>query len=292
MFEIANMNNDDFVYINGEIVRAKDAAISPFDRGFMLGDGIYEAAPVVNGKICDKADFWERFENSVAQIELKIPYTHEEYEAFLNEVIAKNGVKEGVVYTQITRGAAFRDFDYTDTKPTVFAYAFSKVIFDNPLGTKGIEIVSLPEIRWHRRDIKSISLLAQCISKHLAHKAGAFECFLVEDGLVTECSSSSAFIIKDGVLITRPLSHDILPGIRRKVILGFAGELGLKVEQRAFSMEEVYGADEVFISAASLMAIPVIKADGKPINGGKIGKFTPLIRERYAKHLKEEAGLL
>ena len=200
----------------------------------------------------------------------------EKYEEVFYEVIKRNGIVEGGIYTQVTRGVAM----------------YPKEIFNNPDATKGIEIVSLPEIRWKRRDIKSVSLLAQCISKHEAHKMGADECFLVEDGFVTECSSSSAFIIKNGELITKPLSNEILPGIRRKVILGFAGEAGLKVVERKFSMEEVYDADEAFISAATLMLLPVIKADGKPIGGGKVGKFVPILRQMYANRLKKEAGIL
>ena len=292
MFEISGMSGDEIVYINGKFCAARDAAISPFDRGFVLGDGIYEVAPVVNSKICDRADFWERFERSATQIELKIPYSREKYEEILYELIARNGVSEGAFYTQITRGAAMRDFDYVrGIEPSVFAFVYHTQIFDNPLAKEGIEIVSLPEIRWHRRDIKSISLLAQCILKHEAHKAGAYECFLIEDGLVTECSSSSAFIIKDDVLITRPLSNDILPGIRRKVILGLAEQAGLSVQQRAFGMSEVYEADEAFISAATLMVLPIVKADGRQIGGGTVGKYVPRLREMYAARLRAEAGL-
>ena len=217
----------------------------------------------------------------------------EKYEEVFYEVIKRNGIVEGGIYTQVTRGVAMRDFDFpVGLEETCFVFAYPKEIFNNPDATKGIEIVSLPEIRWKRRDIKSVSLLAQCISKHEAHKMGADECFLVEDGFVTECSSSSAFIIKNGELITKPLSNEILPGIRRKVILGFAGEAGLKVVERKFSMEEVYDADEAFISAATLMLLPVIKADGKPIGGGKVGKFVPILRQMYANRLKKEAGIL
>lgn len=286
-------NLSGIVYINGKFCDAKEASISPFDRGFIFGDGIYEVVPVVNGKLVDRADFWERFERSLAAIELKLPMSKEKYEEVFYEVIKRNGIVEGGIYTQVTRGVAMRDFDFpVGLEETCFVFAYPKEIFNNPDATKGIEIVSLPEIRWKRRDIKSVSLLAQCISKHEAHKMGADECFLVEDGFVTECSSSSAFIIKNGELITKPLSNEILPGIRRKVILGFAGEAGLKVVERKFSMEEVYDADEAFISAATLMLLPVVKADGRPIGGGKVGKFVPILRQMYANRLKKEAGIL
>lgn len=286
-------NLEGIVYINGEYCDAKSAKISPFDRGFIFGDGIYEVVPVVAGKLVDRQDFWERFKRSLGEIEITLPYQEREFEGILNTIIEKNAIKEGGIYMQITRGVAMRDFDFVEgLEPTCFVYGFHKEIFDNPYALSGIEIVSLPEIRWKRRDIKSVSLLAQCMLKHQAHQMGAFECFMVEDGFVTECSSSSAFIIKNGVLITKPLSNEILPGIRRKVILGFAKDAGLEVEERSFSMEEVYEADEAFISAATLMVLPIVRADGKDINGGKIGKFVPILRQMYATHLKEEAGVL
>ncbi|MCI6988574.1 MAG: D-amino acid aminotransferase [Campylobacter sp.] len=281
------------VYVNGEFVPAKDAVVSVFDRGFIFGDGVYEVVPVVNGVMVDRDEFWQRFENSLKAIELSLPVSKAEFENMLNELIAKNSLKEGGLYMQITRGVAPRDFYFIKgLKPTCMAYAFEKKIFDNLDAKKGIEVVSTPDIRWKRRDIKSISLLGQCIAKEVAHKAGVYEAFMVEDGYVTEASSSSVFIIKDGVLITKPLSNEILPGIRRKVILGFASELGLKIEERKFSMDEVYGADEVFISAATLMILPVIKADNRLINSGKIGEFSKAIRERYALRFKKAAGLL
>ena len=286
-------NLSGIVYINGEFCDAKDAKISPFDRGFIFGDGIYEVVPVVAGKLVDRADFWERFERSLAQIELTLPLPKEKYEEVFYEIIKRNGITEGGIYTQVTRGVAMRDFDYpVGLEETCFVFGYQKAIFDNPDAQKGVEIVSLPDIRWKRRDIKSVSLLAQCMAKHEAHKRGAYECFMTENGFVTECSSSSAFIIKNAELITKPLSNEILPGIRRKVILGFAHKAGLKVVEREFSMDEVYEADEAFLSAATLMLLPIIKADGKPIGGGKVGKFVPILRQMYAEHLKKEAGIL
>ena len=239
----------------------------------------------------DKIDFWARFEASLAAISLKLPYDKGKFEEILREAVARNDLKEGGVYIQITRGAAARSFAFIDgLEPTCFIFCYEAKITDNPLAESGIEIASVPDIRWKRRDIKSVSLLAQCYAKNEAVKVGAFEGFMIEDGFVTEGTSSSAFIIKDGVLITKPLSNEILPGIRRKVILGFAGELGLKIEQRKFSMAEVYEADEVFISAATLPLLPVVKADGKPINGGKIGVFFHALKKKYVEKLLDEAS--
>ena len=283
---------DGIVFLNGEFMNANEAKISAFDRGFIFGDGIYEVVPVVGGVLVDKIDFWARFEASLAAISLKLPYDKGKFEEILREAVARNDLKEGGVYIQITRGAAARSFAFIDgLEPTCFIFCYEAKITDNPLAKSGIEIASVPDIRWKRRDIKSDSLLAQCYAKNEAVKVGAFEGFMIEDGFVTEGTSSSAFIIKDGVLITKPLSNEILPGIRRKVILGFAGELGLKIEQRKFSMAEVYEADEVFISAATLPLLPVVKADGKPISGGKIGKYVPMLRQMYIDKIKKEAGL-
>lgn len=282
---------DGIVFLNGEFMNANEAKISAFDRGFIFGDGIYEVVPVVGGVLVDKIDFWARFEASLAAISLKLPYDKEKFEEILREAVARNDLKEGGVYIQITRGAAARSFEFIDgLEPTCFIFCYEAKITDNPLAKSGIEIASVSDIRWKRRDIKSVSLLAQCYAKNEAVKVGAFEGFMIEDGFVTEGTSSSAFIIKDGVLITKPLSNEILPGIRRKVILGFAGELGLKIEQRKFSMAEVYEADEVFISAATLPLLPVVKADGKPINGGKIGVFFRALKKKYVEKLLDEAS--
>ena len=282
---------DGIVFLNGEFMNANEAKISAFDRGFIFGDGIYEVVPVVGGVLVDKIDFWARFEASLAAISLKLPYDKGKFEEILREAVARSDLKEGGVYIQITRGAAARSFAFIDgLEPTCFIFCYEAKITDNPLAESGIEIASVPDIRWKRRDIKSVSLLAQCYAKNEAVKVGAFEGFMIEDGFVTEGTSSSAFIIKDGVLITKPLSNEILPGIRRKVILGFAGELGLKIEQRKFSMAEVYEADEVFISAATLPLLPVVKADGKPINGGKIGVFFCALKKKYVEKLLDEAS--
>lgn len=286
------MKESDIVFLNGEFLPKDKAKISVFDRGFIFGDGIYEVVPVMNGVLIDKIEFWERFKRSLKEIALNFPYKDSEFESILNELIAKNALKEGGVYMQITRGIASRDFAFTKgLQPTIMAFVYAANIQNNELASKGITVVSVPDIRWKRRDIKSISLLAQCYAKEMAVNAGADEGFMVENGKVTEATSASAFIIKDKTLITKPLSNEILPGIRRQNILKFARELNLSVAERAFSMNEVYEADEVFVSAASLPILGVIKADGKMIANGKVGKFTQLLRQRYLQKMRNEAGL-
>lgn len=286
------MKESNIVFLNGEFLPKDKAKISVFDRGFIFGDGIYEVVPVMNGVLIDKIEFWERFKRSLKEIALNFPYKDSEFESILNELIAKNALKEGGVYMQITRGVASRDFAFTKgLQPTIMAFVYAANIQNNELASKGISVVSVPDIRWKRRDIKSISLLAQCYAKEMAVNAGADEGFMVENGKVTEATSASAFIIKDKTLITKPFSNEILCGIRRQNILKFARELNLSVAERAFSMNEVYEADEVFISAASLPILGVIKADGKVIANGKVGKFTQLLRQRYLQKMRNEAGL-
>lgn len=286
------MKESDIVFLNGEFLPKDKAKISVFDRGFIFGDGIYEVVPVMNGVLIDKSEFWERFKRSLKEISLNLPYKDSEFESILNELIAKNSLKEGGVYMQITRGIASRDFAFAKgLQSTIMAFVYAANIQNNELASKGISVVSVPDIRWKRRDIKSISLLAQCYAKEMAVNADADEGFMVENGKVTEATSASAFIIKDKTLITKPFSNEILPGIRRQNILKFARELNLSVAERAFSMNEVYEADEVFISAASLPILGVIKADGKMIANGKVGKFTQLLRQRYLQKMRNEAGL-
>ena len=281
------------VFLNGEFIDKDSAKISIFDRGFIFGDGIYEVVPVINSIIVEKDGFWDRFQRSLNEISLNLPYTNDEFESILNNLIEINSLKEGGLYIQITRGVAPRDFSFVKgVKPTIMAFAFSDSVLEHPAAKSGITIISTPDIRWKRRDIKSISLLGQCYAKNQATIAGADEGFMVEDGYVTEAGSSSAFIIKDGALITKPLSNEILPGIRRNRLLNLAKQIGLQIQERKFSMDEVYNADECFISAATIILLPVIKADGKAINGGKIGEYTTKLRELYKEILKAQAKMI
>ena len=220
------------VFLNGDFIDKDSAKISIFDRGFIFGDGIYEVVPVINGVMVEKQGFWDRFKRSLNEIDLSLPYSKDEFENILNELIKINSLNEGGIYIQITRGIAQRDFSFVSgITPTVMAFAFSDSVLEHPGAKSGITIISTPDIRWKRRDIKSISLLGQCYAKNQATIAGADECFMVEDGYVTEAGSSSAFIIKDGALITKPLSNEILPGIRRQRLLNLAKEIGLKIQE-------------------------------------------------------------
>ncbi|MDD3344513.1 MAG: D-amino-acid transaminase, partial [Sulfurospirillaceae bacterium] len=257
------------VFLNGDFCKEEDAKVSIFDRGYLFGDGIYEVVPVINGKVIDKEPFFERFDGSLSKIGLKAPFCKTEISAILDTLIAKNDLVEGGIYMQVTRGVAPREFYFPENTPTTFmAFIFKKEIINSPLATQGVKVVSCADIRWKRRDIKSISLLGQVLAKEEVHQKGAYEGWMIEDGFITEGTSSSAYIVKDGVIITRPLSNSILPGIRRKVLMSLTKEHGIKIEERLFTLEEALNADEAFMSSATVFVLPIIEIDGKPIGTG------------------------
>lgn len=270
------------VYLNGEYLPEGEAKVSIFDRGYLFGDGIYEVVPVIDGMVLDKEPFLERFDRSLNELDIAWPCTKDELCEMLAEISAKNDLSEGIIYMQVTRGVADRDFGYpADTPTTLMAFTQKKNLLNNPAAENGIKVATVPDIRWKRRDIKSIALLAQCVAKQGAVEQGAGEGWMVEDGYVTEGTSSSAYIVKDGVIITRPLTREILPGIRRKVLLKLAEEHQIKVVQRPFTVEEATQADEAFLSSASTFVIPIVDIDGQTIGDGKPGPVARRMREVY-----------
>lgn len=281
----------DIVFLNGDFLKAEDAKVSIFDRGYLFGDGIYEVVPVINGKVIDKEPFFERFDGSLSKIGLKAPFCKADIVTILDTLIAKNDLVEGGIYMQVTRGVAPREFYFPENTPTTFmAFIFKKEIIDNPLAQKGVKIVSCEDIRWKRRDIKSISLLGQVLAKEEVHQKGAYEGWMVEDGFVTEGTSSAAFIIKDGIIITRPLSNAILPSIRRKLLMELTKTHGIKVEERLFTIEEALNADEAFMASATIFVLPIIEIDGKAIGSGKPGPMVKKLREMYIEAALKEAN--
>lgn len=278
------------VFLNGEYVEADKAKVSVFDRGFLFGDGVYEVVPIVHYTVLDREPFLERFERSLSEIQLSWPIDKNEFLLMIDELIKKNDLKEGGVYMQVTRGVAPREFFYPeDTPTTLMAFTFEKDVIDNPQAQTGLKVVTVKDIRWKRRDIKSIALLGQCIAKEEAHQAGAYEGWMVEDGFVTEGTSSTAYIVKNGTIITRPLSNSILPGIRRKLLIELANEHNVKIEQRPFSVKEALNADEAFLSSATTFVLPIIEIDKKQIGNGKPGPIYKKMREMYIKSALEIA---
>lgn len=278
------------VYLNGEYLAADEAKISIFDRGFIFGDGVYEVVPVILGKLVDKQYFYERLDRSLNELSIAWPCSREEYVQVMNELIERNELEEGIVYSQVTRGIAEREFHFPDdTPPTFMAFTTPMELLDTPAATTGIKVVTTPDLRWKRRDIKSINLLGQCMAKQDAVSQGAKEGWMVEEGVVTEGVSSSAYIVKDGRVITRPLSNSILPGIRRRTLLELADAVGISIEQRLFTVDEALAADEAFISSATAMALGVVEIDGHQIGNGTPGPVTTKMRELYTERVLEEA---
>ncbi len=270
------------VFLNGEYLPEGEAKVSVFDRGYLFGDGIYEVVPVIEGMILDKTPFLDRFGASLAKLDIAWPCSEAELCEMLDTLAEKNGLTEGVIYMQVTRGVADRDFHYpADTPTTLMAFTQAKNLLQNPAAETGVKVVTVEDIRWKRRDIKSIALLAQCVAKQEAVQKGATEGWMTEDGYVTEGTSSSAYIVKDGVIITRPLSNEILPGIRRKVLLKLAQHHQVRVEERKFTVEEALSADEAFLTSASTFVLPIVDIDGTQIGAGEPGPIARRMREVY-----------
>lgn len=271
------------IYINDQFVSEQDAKISIFDRGFLFADAIYEVSAVVEGRLVDNDLHLTRLERSLGEIGIPMPMQKEDIIKLQAELIRRNNLREGVVYMQITRGTAERDFGYAaDMKPNFVMLTQVKNITNSAGAKNGIAIDLAPDNRWTRRDIKTTMLLAQVLVKKAAHDAGYQDVWLVEDNHITEGGSSSAFIItKDNVLITRPNSNKILPGCTRKAVLKIAEEQNLTVEERLFSTEEAFNAKEAFLTSASSFVTPVIRIQEHVIADGKPGPLTLRLQEIY-----------
>ena len=278
------------VYVNGKYASEETAKISVFDRGFIFGDGVYEVVPVVTGKLVDRAYFLERLDRSLSELSIAWPCSRQEYLGIMQNLISRNSLKEGFVYSQVPRGIADRDFAFpVDTIPSLVAFTSEMNLLNNPLAESGITVTTSEDIRWKRRDIKSINLLAQCLAKQDAHSKNANEGWMVEDGFVTEGVTSSAYIIVEKKIITRPLSNSILPGIRRRTLIEIAEREGIELEQRLFTIEEALEADEAFISSATTITLPVVSINGREIADGRPGEITGRLRKLYIEGLLEEA---
>lgn len=280
------------VFVNGQYVPEDQAQVSIFDRGFVFGDGIYEVVPVIGGKMVDKAPFLERLKRSLGELRIDMPMSEADYLAMHEKLIELNGIDEGGVYSQVTRGVADRDFAFPKgTTPSVTAFTMKKSLIDNPNARTGVKVVTVEDIRWKRRDIKSVALLGQVMAKQEAVEKGGFEGWMVEDGFVTEGTSSTAYIVKDDTIITRPLSNSILPGIRRKAILKLCADHNVKLEERLFTVEEALAADEAFLSSATTLVMPIVEIDDTMIGGGQPGPMARKMRDAYIAEIKAEAGI-
>lgn len=279
------------VYVNGSYVPEEDAKVSVFDRGFLFADGVYEVTSVLDGKLLDFAGHATRLQRSLDELEMTSPVTMDELLDIHRELVRLNDLTEGMVYLQVTRGAADRDFAYPkDARPTLVLFTQSKTLIDSPMVKTGMKVISIEDQRWGRRDIKTVQLLYPSMGKMMAKAAGADDAWMVEDGLVTEGTSNNAYIVtKSGKIITRHLGNEILHGITRTAVLRFAREAQMEVEERAFTMDEAKEAAEAFITSASTFVMPVVSIDGVAVGDGKPGPVALRLREIYLDESRKSA---
>lgn len=279
------------VYVNGQYLSEHDAKVSIFDRGFMFGDGIYEVTTVLDGKLVDFAGHCARLGRSMRELHMKTPCTDDVLLAIHRELVARNALVEGLVYLQVTRGAEDRDFAWSDAiQPTVVAFTQVKSLAASPLAARGARVITVPDLRWKRRDIKTVQLLYPSLAKMQAKAAGKDDAWMVEDGFVTEGTSNNAFIVTaDGTLVTRQLSTSLLHGITRATVLRHAGDTGLRIEERPFSVAEAQAASEAFVTAATSFVTPVVEIDGTPVGTGVPGPVATRLREIYIEESRKSA---
>lgn len=282
------------VYVNGDYLPENEAKISIFDRGFLMADGVYEVTSVLDGKLIDFDGHAKRLERSLDELDMPHPTVLPDLLEVHRELVRLNGIEEGMIYLQITRGAPDdRDFAFPDpetTTPTVVLFTQNKPgLADNPVAPKGIKVISIEDQRWARRDIKTVQLLYPSMGKMMAKAAGADDAWMVEDGAVTEGTSNNAYIVKGNTIITRNLGNEILHGITRAAVLRFAREAQMQVEERSFTIAEAQEADEAFITSASTFVMPVVEIDGAKIGTGTPGSIAARLREIYLEESRKVA---
>jgi D-alanine transaminase len=280
------------VYVNGEFLPEEDARISIFDRGFLFADGVYEVASVLDGRLLDLDGHMARLGRSLDELEMGCPVPMVEIPDLMRALVEKNDVQEGMVYLQVTRGAADRDFAFpVDAAPSLVMFTQARPVADTKASREGIRVISAPDIRWGRRDIKTVQLLAPSMMKQRAKKAGVDDAWMVEDGYVTEGTSNNAYIVtKDGRIVTRQLSQSILHGITRAAVLKLAAEAQMAVEERPFTIAEAQEAAEAFYTSASAFVTPVVEIDGVKVGDGAPGPATRRLRELYIAEARATAA--
>jgi D-alanine transaminase len=271
------------VFLNGAFRPVGEATISPFDRGFLFAHAAYEVTAVYDGKFIDLERHLSRLRRTLDGIAIPNPYSDEAWAEIHTDLIDKNGVEEGLVYLEVTGGAyGLRDFAGPETfEPTVFLYADARPLIGDA-ARDGIKAIFLEDSRWKRRDMKTVQLLSQALAYRAAREAGADTAFMVEDGYVTEAASANAWIVDTaGRLITRELSHSILPGITRAGVMDLLKGSGIELVERAFTPDEVRGAAEAISTSAGAMVAPVVMIDGQTVGDGKPGPVTRRIQRLY-----------
>lgn len=277
-----------FAYVNGRYLRLDEAGVHIEDRGLQFADAIYEVFGVIGGHIHDEEEHLDRLERSLRELSMAMPVSRAVLKLVMRELARMNRIENGLIYLQITRGTARRDHPVPAKPPRPTLILTARPVDPQRLAglrANGVTVVTQPDERWARRDIKSTALLPNILAKTVARQAGAFEAWLVDEkGNVTEGASTSAWIVDgEGQVITRDLSNAILPGVTRRVILEAAAQAQLRIVERPFTLNEALQAREAFITAATLGAMPVTAIDGKPVGDGRPGKITQRIQELYAK---------
>jgi D-alanine transaminase len=272
----------EIVYLNGEFVPAGEARISPNDRGFIFADGVYEVTKYYKGKPFRYPDHLARLKRSLAELDIEFQAIDTLNEVF-TELLAKNGFanSDAGIYVQISRGTHKRIHKFPQNiEPTIYAYTFASPTNIQNI-ENGIKVITSEDIRWQRCDIKSVSLLPPTMLYNKAAAAGAGECILIRNGFVTEATFASVCAIKNGVLVTRPLSNLILPGVTRKVVLEICRENNIPIEERLFTEDELYQMDELFITGTGIEITPVVQINDKIVGNNQPGEITKLIQQKF-----------
>ncbi|MFC6330496.1 D-amino acid aminotransferase [Alloalcanivorax gelatiniphagus] len=286
------------VYLNGDFVDADQARISPMDRGFLLGDGVYEVIPVFNGVPFRLDEHLQRLARSLREVRLNDPHDGAGWRRLCQELVARNGGGHLSLYLQITRGVgATRDHGFPEppVAPTVFMttspLAVPEPAADQPARTAGVAAITLDDIRWGRCDIKSVSLLANLLLRQQALDAGAAEAILIRQGQVTEGAASNVFLVRDGAIHTPPLSHHLLGGITRDLVIELCQEHGLPVRERPLQAAELADADEIWLSSSTRDVLPVTRLDGQPVGDGSPGDTWKTLANHYIGFKRHLCGL-
>ncbi|WP_113913148.1 D-amino-acid transaminase [Roseovarius dicentrarchi] len=281
------------VYLNGAYLPETEAKVSVFDRGFLMADGVYEVTSVLGGKLIDFPGHAKRLARSLSELNMRAPDAMGDLLEIHREMVTRNNLTDGLIYLQVTRGnPGDRDFHYppAGTAPTLVLFTQSKPGFAHaPLAQRGARVISVLDLRWGRRDIKTVQLLYPSMAKMMAQAAGVDDAWMIQDGHVTEGTSNNAYIVKDGRIITRALSHDILHGITRAAVLRFADEAQMRIEERSFTLDEALNADEAFFTSASAFVMPVVEIDGTALRGGTPGPVATRLREVYIEESLKSA---
>jgi len=277
-------------YVNGQYLRRDNAFIHIEDRGYQFADGIYEVCLVIDGRYWDAAGHFARMDRSLSELRIAPPMSRSSIEVVMGELLRRNRLSNALVYIQVTRGVAPRNHAFPLETPPALVMTARRFDLDQSDGQAktGVSVITQPDIRWGRVDIKSVALLPNILAKQAAAQAGAAEAWLVRDGKVTEGSSSNAWIVDAaGALITPPLSNEILSGVTRKTVMKCAAELQITIHERPFSVDEAKKAKEAFMTSASGLVTPIVKIDGVSVGDGAPGPTATRLREAYKQRARD-----